>query len=86
MQFLVLLNTPQYPSLIEYSDNIRQLDALRDAGLFSAADAARLQDIYRRYRQRQHRLALDEQLALVPAGEFADEVATVNALWRQAFE
>ena len=86
VQFLVLLNAPRHPSLVEFSDNIRQLDALRDTGLLSAADAAQLQDIYRRYRQRQHRLALDEQLPLVPASEFVDEVATVNGFWRQAFE
>jgi glutamate-ammonia-ligase adenylyltransferase len=85
VQYLVLRNAPEHPVLIEYSDNIRQLDALRDTGLLGAEDAERLQDIYRRYRQRQHRLALDERNPLVPAAEFAAEAATVTSLWGQSF-
>jgi glutamate-ammonia-ligase adenylyltransferase len=85
VQFLVLRNAPQHPALIEYSDNIRQLDALRDAGLLGAGDTVCLQDIYRRYRQRQHRLALDDRKPLVPAAEFAAEVASVTTLWGRSF-
>ena len=84
VQYLVLLNAPGDPALIEFSDNIRQLDALRNAGLLTAGEAEQLQDVYRTYRQRQHHLALDEQKPLVPASEFVDEVAVVRSLWRRA--
>ncbi len=83
VQYLVLEHAASHPGLVEYSDNIRQLDALRDAGVLSAAEAGGLQDIYRALRQRQHYLALDDQAPLVAAAEFADEAGTVGALWQR---
>ena len=83
VQYLVLEHAPTHPALVEYSDNIRQLDALRDAGILSAAEAGQLQDIYKAYRRRQHHLALDDQASLVAAADFASEVGAVIALWER---
>ena len=57
VQYLVLLYAKEHPALLVYSDNIRQLDALRDAGILAAADAEALADAYRAYRGRMHQLS-----------------------------
>ncbi len=86
VQFLVLSNAKEQSSLIEYSDNIRQLDALANGGIVPAEEAAELQQIYRDYRRRQHHLVLDGQKPLLSAADFAAERETVVRLWAQAFE
>ncbi len=83
VQYLVLANCHEFPELIEFSDNIRQLDALREARILEPDDALRLQDIYREYRQRQHRRALDDAPPLVPSTDYAAEAAEVLALWQR---
>ena len=81
VQYLVLEHTATCPALVEFSDNIRQLDALAAADVLSPDDAGRLQDIYRAYRQRQHHLALDDRKPIVATDEFAQEARIVTALW-----
>ena len=83
VQYLVLENAATRPALVAFSDNIRQLDALRDAGILSAEEAGELQDIYRAYRRRQHHLALDDQAPLVGVSEFASEASAVSAFWER---
>jgi [glutamine synthetase] adenylyltransferase / [glutamine synthetase]-adenylyl-L-tyrosine phosphorylase len=83
VQYLVLQNADKHPAVIHYPDNIRQLGTLGASGCLPRADVERLQDIYRRYRLRLHRLLLDEQKPYVPAAEFAAERAAVRALWQQ---
>jgi glutamate-ammonia-ligase adenylyltransferase len=81
VQYMVLRDVDRFPGLAEYSDNIRQLDALAANGLLTGADATMLADTYREYRERMHRLALVSSPALVPRGEYADSAARVTALW-----
>jgi len=83
VQYLVLRNADQAPALVFYSDNIRQLGALDATGLLPADDVARLQEIYRNYRLRSHRLALDDLPAIVDAAEFGPERALVTAIWQR---
>ncbi len=85
VQFLVLANAVREPALIEYSDNIRQLDALAACGLVTAEDAADLQQIYRDYRRRQHHLVLDGQQGVVSVSEFRRERSRVLERWDSAF-
>ena len=85
VQFLVLNHADHFAELIEFSDNIRQLDALAAAGCISQAVAARLQEIYKNYRFRLHRLILDETLALVETTEFSDERTYVAEIWDSVF-
>ncbi len=85
VQYLVLDNALAHPSVIEFTDNIRQLNALADAGALPLPVAADLQKTYRAYRRRQHRLALDSEPARVPAAEFATERALVIRCWQQVF-
>ncbi|MGI9235233.1 MAG: bifunctional [glutamate--ammonia ligase]-adenylyl-L-tyrosine phosphorylase/[glutamate--ammonia-ligase] adenylyltransferase, partial [Woeseiaceae bacterium] len=83
VQFLVLSHAKTDPRVIEYTDNIRQLDALIEGGVLTEDDGSRLQDSYRAYRLRQHHLVIDGQAPLVQAGEFRSEREFVAAIWRQ---
>ncbi|MEM7430901.1 MAG: bifunctional [glutamate--ammonia ligase]-adenylyl-L-tyrosine phosphorylase/[glutamate--ammonia-ligase] adenylyltransferase [Pseudomonadota bacterium] len=81
VQYLVLREAPRNPSVVEYSDNIRQIAALATCGCLDITTASGLQDIYRAYRLRAHHLALDASPSLVPNAEFGDERATISQLW-----
>jgi len=83
VQYLVLLHAPACPPLLKYSDNIRQLDALRDAAILSADDAGALADAYRSYRVRMHLLSLAGDVRLAGNDEFVDERARVDTLWQR---
>ena len=82
VQYLVLLNAPESPPLLEFSDNIRQLDALRDAAILQAVDTEALADAYRAYRVRMHLLSLAGESRLAGCDEFSDERALVSRLWQ----
>lgn len=84
VQYLVLLNAAEHPALVTFSDNIRQLDALRDAELLSADDSAALADAYRGYRVRMHQLSLAGESRLCGLDEFAAERELVRRLWEQS--
>jgi len=83
VQYLVLRFAEEHPSVTDYSDNIRQLDALADAGCLDIEVATRLQDIYRTYRLRVHHLVLNDHKPLVPADEFGDERNYVRSIWQE---
>ncbi len=85
VQFLVLKHAATEPSVYEYSDNIRQLEALAQAGCIGTEISSRLQDIYKSYRLRLHHLALDDQQPLIAADEFRAEREVVDDYWAQAF-
>lgn len=81
VQFLVLQNAREFPDVVEYSDNIRQLDALAACEIISADTVLKLQDAYRAYRRRMHRLVLDEQATLAHESEFSEERLYVSSVW-----
>jgi glutamate-ammonia-ligase adenylyltransferase len=81
VQYLVLQYAKDHPALLVYSDNIRQLDALRDAGILAAADTEAVADAYRAYRGRMHHLSLAGEARMAGAEEFTDERALVGRLW-----
>ena len=81
VQYLVLANAATHPSVIHYSDNIRQLDALAATGCLDATTASQLQTTYRDYRLHVHRLLLDDQVAEVGQSEFEPERRFVSEIW-----
>ena len=85
VQYLVLGHAADAPALFEYTDNIRQLDALAASGVMAADEAGELQEIYRRFRYRQHHLVLNRRPAAVPADAFADEREAVRKAWARRF-
>ncbi len=89
VQFGVLNWAYRIPALTEYTDNIRLLDhftrQLAEADFLTAEDAASLADTYRRYRAEIHRLALQDQKAVVADELFSTERRGVTRLWQNIF-
>jgi glutamate-ammonia-ligase adenylyltransferase len=82
VQYLVLQHAPQEHELLHWSDNVRQLDALRDAGILAGELTEQLADAYRNYRERGHLLSLAGEGRLVGADEFSEERELVGGLWQ----
>lgn len=86
VQYLVLRDAANHPDLTEFSDNIRQLDALDRNGLLQNAVAGELADAYRDYRTRLHHLALAGEPGLAPRAEMADQASRIAGIWKKVFE
>jgi [glutamine synthetase] adenylyltransferase / [glutamine synthetase]-adenylyl-L-tyrosine phosphorylase len=86
VQYAVLRDAARRPELVQYTDNIRQIDALYAAGILSEVQATLLADAYRAYRKRIHALTLQELPAVVSEAEFAEYRSGVTQLWRTLME
>ena len=86
VQFGVLRFAREYPSLLEWTDNIRLLDTLSQAGVMTHRDATILSDAYRAYRAAVHRLTLQEQPTQVPVADFAVWRTEVRRIWGEFLE
>jgi glutamate-ammonia-ligase adenylyltransferase len=86
VQYMILAHAHQYPALLIYSDNIRQLDGLQEKGILEARDAGFLRDAYRGLRRRIHRLTLQEKPSLIPDWELRECRDGVVRLWHQLME
>jgi glutamate-ammonia-ligase adenylyltransferase len=67
VQYLVLLNARNFPAVIRFSDNIRQIAALAAA--------------YREFRRRLHHLTLNDRPPFVGDDELLAERDLVAAVW-----
>ena len=83
VQYAVLRWAGDYEGLSRWTDNIRQLQALAEAGLLSDMQSRILIDAYRAYRACSHRQALQQQPAVVPGVEFSEYRAAVADIWSQ---
>ncbi|UCE30184.1 MAG: hypothetical protein JSW68_08755, partial [Burkholderiales bacterium] len=82
VQFLVLGHSSHHAELLDNAGNIALLGRAAAAGLIDGELARRVADAYREYRQRQHRLRLnDVAFARVEPGEFDAQRQAVRALW-----
>ena len=70
VQYLVLAYANQHAALTQWSDVIRLLDVIEEAGLVSAGDAATLSQAYLAYRSETHALALQGHPAQTDVGRF----------------
>ncbi|MEW5838891.1 MAG: bifunctional [glutamate--ammonia ligase]-adenylyl-L-tyrosine phosphorylase/[glutamate--ammonia-ligase] adenylyltransferase [Pseudomonadota bacterium] len=86
VQYHLLAHAWQHPFIVRWSDNIRQLADLAQAGILQTEESAMLADIYRRLRDRGHRLVLENRKTLVAAQEFAEERAFVREVWLRRME
>jgi glutamate-ammonia-ligase adenylyltransferase len=85
IDYWVLAHSAEFPELVEYPDNIRQLEALERVGLVPAERCTRLKDAYLALRQRVHDLALDEGGRVVAADEFVVIRELVGGIWHEVF-
>lgn len=69
---------------MEFTDNIRQLEALKRIGLLGEADE--VANAYKQYRRRRHALDLQKRPVLVDQSEFSEERQLVAALWSKHVE
>ncbi|MCO1333369.1 bifunctional [glutamate--ammonia ligase]-adenylyl-L-tyrosine phosphorylase/[glutamate--ammonia-ligase] adenylyltransferase [Microbulbifer sp. OS29] len=83
VQYAALAWAQTAPSIVRYTDNIRILESLIDAGLMTAKQAGYLIDAYKAYRSEGHRLALQQQPGIVSDDHFTAERKTVQTNWQQ---
>ena len=86
VQYLVLQHAAEHPALLRWSDNVRQLEDLRDAGLLAPEDARMLHDAYLEFRQRLHRQALAGAPGVAPPEEVEALRDRVRSLWQRIME
>ncbi|WP_290637827.1 bifunctional [glutamate--ammonia ligase]-adenylyl-L-tyrosine phosphorylase/[glutamate--ammonia-ligase] adenylyltransferase [Aquisalimonas sp.] len=86
VQYGVLSGAADAPRLLRYTDNIRLLGELRDAGWISRDEAELLVDAYRTYRSRVHQLTLQEEPAIVPAETFREMSGQVAEVWHRLMD
>lgn len=84
VQYLVLAWSSNHPELMQYSDNIRQIEAAVSAGVLTADDAKSMVEAYKIYRAQAHRLTLQKQTRVIPKERLQANQEQVNNLW-QAF-
>jgi len=82
-QFLVLGFSVKFPQLAISSDNVRIFDAVAQCGLLPESAAIKLTDIYCSYRNKGHRLALQELPNKVPPKDFEQSQQFVTSIWQQ---
>jgi len=85
VDYWVLSNAAQTPALVEFPDNVRQLEALELAKLVPAECCQELTRVYLLLRERSHELALNDAGRVVDATEFVDERRWVGMLWDEVF-
>ncbi|SEA09753.1 bifunctional [glutamate--ammonia ligase]-adenylyl-L-tyrosine phosphorylase/[glutamate--ammonia-ligase] adenylyltransferase [Microbulbifer marinus] len=83
VQYAALAWAQKAPSIVRYTDNIRILESLTDAGLMPAYQAEHLIDAYKAYRSEGHRLALQQLPGVVNGDQFTAERKTVLTNWQQ---
>ena len=87
VQYLVLAHARSHPELLGNAGNIALLGRAAQAGLIDPTLADEVANAYRRYRQLQHRLRLDDtQFARVATEVVAGQAESVRSLWRQTLE
>jgi glutamate-ammonia-ligase adenylyltransferase len=86
VDYWVLANAHEFPELVEFPDNIRQLEALERVGVVSQERCQRLKEAYLALRSRTHELALDETGRVVDDNEFKELRAWIISVWNDVFD
>ena len=85
VQYLVLLHGSQHPSLMQFTDNVRIIEALNTLKILSDQQASLLIESYKAYRAFGHRQTLQNQAGLISADELVQLREGVTAVWREVF-
>ena len=83
MQYAVLLNACQYPSLIQWTDNIRISEQLEQEQLLDKDQAELIREAYKQLRLIVHKRALQNEQSVVPAAAIKDYTEAVERLWHR---
>ena len=85
-QYWALRWAREYPPIVMFTDNIRQLESLASAGLIEQATVDVLIAAYLRYRTETHRCSLEGRSTVVDAGPFAAVRAAVLDVWKETMQ
>lgn len=83
VQYGVLANTVQYPTLSTYTDNVRLLDSLRAVGFIDKTTADNLKTAYCTYRDLGHKRVLQGEVAVVDEIEVVELKTQVVQVWNK---
>jgi len=83
VQYLMLAYSADYPGLIQYSDNIRQMEELGRVGVIPVEAAQALRKAYITLRSTIHRRALQNLNSQVPEDSFREERAYIQQMWNR---
>ncbi len=86
VQYLVLAHAHEHPALIEFTDNVRILDAVEGSNLLPGEVAARLREAYIGLRSEWHRSVLDIPDQARASGVLAEFRADVRHAWQLTFQ
>ncbi|PYF78343.1 MULTISPECIES: bifunctional [glutamate--ammonia ligase]-adenylyl-L-tyrosine phosphorylase/[glutamate--ammonia-ligase] adenylyltransferase [Marinomonas] len=81
VQYLVLAWSHQYPELMRFSDNVRQLEAAASVGLLDKDQAEKMTDTYTLYRSLVHRLSLQHQSRVIQNEKLVSNQNMVSQFW-----
>ncbi|RMQ46279.1 Glutamate-ammonia-ligase adenylyltransferase [Pseudomonas cichorii] len=84
VQYAALAWSREHPALLRYTDNIRILEGLEEAGLLPGVDASLLREAYKAYRAAAHRQALQNQAGTVAGDQFEVERREVMRIWSES--
>ena len=82
-QYLVLLHAHDNKAIYRYTDNIRILDALEQAGILEKDVAVELRETYKTYRSIGHRQSLEERKGLVSAEGLDEMRGRISDIWKR---
>jgi glutamate-ammonia-ligase adenylyltransferase len=80
-QYWMLKWCDQYPPIVTFSDNIRQLESLASGAIVPQETVDFLTATYRKYRHRMHHLSLEGGDDVIADTEFVEERHTLVELW-----
>ena len=83
VQYAILAHAYKDIDLCEYSDNVRLLERLAGGGFISSSIATEISDIYCRFRDIMHRIALQDKTPVVSSDMYQQERAIVRDCWQQ---
>ncbi len=83
VQYLILANAHRHPEIIRWTDNVRLLQALNEAGILDDETAFRLRRAYLIYRATAHRLNLRQQSARVGRDRFERSRRFIIDVWNR---
>lgn len=81
VQYLILRYAHEHPEMVRWTDNVRLLQSLNEAGIIDNGTAFGLRRAYLIYRAMVHRLNLRQQPAQVEDGRFAAARGFVTDRW-----
>jgi len=85
-QYWMLKWCDEYPPIITFSDNIRQLESLASGAIVSQETVDFLTATYRKYRERMHHLSLEDGGDVIADTEFVEERQRLIEIWNAELE